>query len=97
MNRQQRRLQARRAQFERKYENEIIDRQNKVDDVTVELYTTCIGLAVYDCYGYRPTMAGRIITAFCNRLMTVDGERVTLDSLKKELTERMGIELAWKR
>lgn len=96
MNRQERRRLAKQQAFEAKYEKEIKERQNRIDDRTVELYTTCIGLAVYDCYGYRPTVAGRIITAFCNRLMTI-GEGRTLTDFKQELKEKTGIELEWKR
>jgi len=96
MNRQERRRLAKQQAFEAKYEREIKERQNRIDDRTVELYTTCIGLAVYDCYGYRPTVAGRIITAFCNRLMTIDEGR-TLTDFKQELKEKTGIELEWKR
>ena len=96
MNRQERRRLAKQAAFEAKYEKEIKERQNRIDDRTVELYTTCIGLAVYDCYGYRPTVAGRIITAFCERLMTIDEGR-TLTDFKQELKEKTGIELEWKR
>lgn len=96
MNRQERRRLAKQQAFEAKYEKEIKERQNRIDDRTVELYTTCIGLAVYDCYGYRPTVAGRIITAFCNRLMTIDEGR-TLTDFKQELKEKTGIELEWKR
>ena len=97
MNRQERRRLAKQQAFEAKYERAIKERQNRIDDRTVELYTTCIGLAVYDCYGYRPTVAGRIITAFCNRLMTIGEDGKTLSDLKEELTERTGIVLEWKR
>lgn len=97
MNRQERRRRAKEQAFEAKYEKEIVTRQNKVDDVLVELYAACIGLAIYDCYGYKPTMTGKIITAFCKRITSIDGEGVTLSALKKELEERTGIILEWKR
>ena len=97
--RQERRRQARQREkeraFEQKYGKEIEERQERVDDRTVELYTTCIGLAIYDEYGYMPNRIHRIVTAFCNRLMSLMEPDVTYFTLQQELKEKTGVEFVW--
>ena len=97
--RQERRRQARELEKQRRFDDTheqwIIERQNKVDDRLVELYTTCIALAVYDEYGYMPARITRIVTAFCNRLMSLTKPENNYDTLSRELREKTGCEFVW--
>jgi len=101
LSRQERRRLARekekRNAFYREYGKAVEERQNAVDDRVVELYTVCIGLAVYDLYGYMPKRVNRIVTRFCERLMSLNEPGVDFDSLQKELDEKTGIKFVWKR
>ncbi len=83
--------------FEQKYSKAIEDRQDRVDDRTVEIYTTCMGLAVYDLYGYMPKRVNRIVTQFCNRLMSLADPNVDFPALQKELKDKTGIQFVWKK
>lgn len=68
LSRQERRRLARENEkqrtFDRRYGKQVEERQNKVDDRTVEIYTTCMGLAVVDLYGRMPGRIRRIVTRF---------------------------------
>ena len=90
LSRQERRRMAREAEkqkmFDRRYGKRVEERQNKVDDRTVEIYTTCMGLAVVDLYG-----------RFCERLMSLEEPGVTYESLQKELDEKTDIKFVWKQ
>lgn len=101
LSRQERRRMAREASkrnaFEQRYGRQIEERQNNVDDRVVELYTTCMGLAVADLYGNMPGRVKRIVTRFCERLMSLNEPGVDYDSLQKELDEKTGIKFVWKR
>ena len=101
LSRQERRRLARESEkqrtFDRRYGKAVEQRQNAVDDRVVELYTVCIGLAVYDLYGYMPKRVNRIVTRFCERLMSLNDEGVDFNSLQKELDEKTGIKFVWKR
>lgn len=101
LSRQERRRMAReaskRSAFYREYGKRVEERQNDVDDRVVELYTTCMGLAVTDLYGNMPGRVKRIVTRFCERLMSLNEPGVDFDSLQKELDEKTGIKFVWKR
>ena len=101
LSRQERRRMAREAEkrsaFEQRYGRQIEERQNNVDDRVVELYTTCMGLAVCDLYGNMPKRVKRIVTRFCERLMSLNEPGVDYHSLQKELDEKTGIKFVWKR
>lgn len=96
MNRQQRREAARRIAYEKKYHDEIIDRQNRVDDRIIELNVVCIGLAILDEYGFMPERINRIVTAYCKRMMQLDDGR-TYEELRDELKDKTGVVFKWKR
>lgn len=91
-----RELEKKRA-FEDRYCKEIEERQDRIDDRTVELYTTCIALAVYDLYGYMPKRVRRIVNAFCERLMSLSEPGVDYFTLREELDRKMGIQFVWDR
>ena len=101
LSRQERRRMAReaskRSAFEQRYGRQIEERQNLVDDRTVEIFTTCMGLAVTDLYGYMPKRVKRIVTRFCERLMQVEENGVSYSDLQKELKDKTGIEFVWKK
>ena len=101
LSRQERRRLAREAEkrsaFYREYGKRVEERQNDVDDRVVELYTTCMGLAVCDLYGNMPGRVKRIVTRFCERLMSLNEPGVDYHSLQKELDEKTGIKFVWKR
>ena len=67
LSRQERRRMAREAEkrsaFYREYGKRVEERQNNVDDRVVELYTTCMGLAVADLYGNTPFVIRMVSTA----------------------------------
>lgn len=63
----------------------------------MELYTTCIALAVYDLYGYMPKRVRRIVNAFCERLMSLSETGVDYFTLREELDKKMGIQFVWDR
>lgn len=96
MNRQQRRLAARRAEqeraFEEKYAKQIERNQRRIDDHFIKLYVICIGLALYDLYGYMPKRIIKVIKAFNKRICSIDGETVTFDTLAKELCDKTGLQ-----
>lgn len=99
--RQERRLRAREAQkqqeFDYRYGRQVRDRQNRIDDRLVELYTVCMGLAITDLYGYMPKRINRIVTQFCNRLMSLNDDGVSYATLRDELKQKTGVEFVWKR
>ena len=101
LSRQERRRLARENEkqrtFDRRYGRQVEERQNNVDDRVVELYTTCMGLAVTDLYGNMPGRVKRIVTRFCERLMSLNEPGVDFDSLQKELDDKTGIKFVWKR
>lgn len=101
LSRQERRRMAKerekRNAFYREYGKAVEQRQNDVDDRVVELYTVCMGLAVCDLYGNMPGRVKRIVTRFCERLMSLNDDNVDFDSLQKELDEKTGIKFVWKR
>jgi hypothetical protein len=101
LSRQERRRMAREAEkrsaFEQRYGRQIEERQNNVDDRVVELYTTCMGLAVTDLYGNMPGRVKRIVTRFCERLMSLNEPGVDYNSLQRELDEKTGIKFVWKK
>lgn len=101
LSRQERRRIAREAQkraaFEQRYGDQIIERQNKIDDRTVEIYTTCMALAITDLYGYMPKRVNRIVTRFCERIYQVEEDGVGFPELAQELKDKTGIEFVWKR
>lgn len=101
LSRQERRRLARENEkqrtFDRRYGKQVEERQNKVDDRTVEIYTTCMGLAVVDLYGRMPGRVKRIVTRFCERLMSLEDPNVTYESLQKELDEKTDIKFVWKQ
>ncbi len=101
LSRQERRRMAReaskRSAFEQRYGRQIEERQNNVDDRVVELYTTCMGLAVTDLYGNMPGRVKRIVTRFCERLMSLNEPGVDFNSLQRELDEKTGIKFVWKK
>lgn len=101
LSRQERRRIAReaekRSEFEQRYGRQIEERQNNVDDRVVELYTTCMGLAVTDLYGNMPGRVKRIVTRFCERLMSLNEPGVDYNSLQRELDEKTGIKFVWKK
>lgn len=101
LSRQERRRMAKerekRNAFYREYGKAVEQRQNDVDDRVVELYAVCMGLAVCDLYGNMPGRVKRIVTRFCERLMSLNDDNVDFDSLQKELDEKTGIKFVWKR
>lgn len=101
LSRQERRRIAKEKQkqqeFDRRYGKQVVERQNKVDDRTVEIYTTCMALAVVDLYGYMPKRVNRIVTRFCERIYQVEEDDVSFSELEKELKDKTGIEFVWKR
>lgn len=101
LSRQERRRLARENEkqrtFDRRYGRQVEERQNKVDDRTVEIYTVCMGLAVVDLYGRMPGRVKRIVTRFCERLMSLEDPDVTYESLKNELDEKTDIKFVWRQ
>lgn len=88
---------AKQQRFNERYGKQVEQRQNDVDDRVVELYTVCMGLAVCDLYGNMPGRVKRIVTRFCERLMSLNDDGVDFNSLQKELDEKTGIKFVWKR
>lgn len=101
LSRQERRRLARESEkrkaFDERYSRQVEERQNNVDDRVVELYTTCMGLAVTDLYGNMPGRVKRIVTRFCERLMSLNEPGVDYNSLQRELDEKTGIKFVWKK
>ena len=94
MNRQQRRLNARRiAQeraFEEKYWKDIVRRQNTVEDTQVGLHMVCIALALNKIYGWKERGIERVIREYHEQICRIDkGE--TLEDLAKELEDKTDI------
>lgn len=101
LSRQERRRIAREAEkqrsFDRRYGRQVEERQNKIDDKKVEVYTVCMALAVTDLYGYMPKRVKRIVTRFCERLYQVEEDGVKFSDLEKELKDKTDIEFVRKR
>ncbi len=99
MNRQQRRLQAREAtrrrDFEARYSREIKERQQKIDDRVIESYMVCIALALTNLYRWKGRGIGRVISEFNRLICSIDGDRVTFESLERDLYQKTGIKFEW--
>lgn len=95
MNRQQRRLMARRAEqraeFETRYAREIKERQCKVNDRFISVYVVCIALALYNVYGWKRTGIRRVIEEFNRLICRVSDEGLTYEMLNKELYDKTGV------
>lgn len=96
MNRQQRRLLARRAEqqaeFEARYAKEIKERQGKVNDRFISVYVVCIALALYNVYGWKRTGIRRVIEEFNRLICRVSDENLTFEMMNNELFDKTGIE-----
>lgn len=96
MNRQQRRLRereaARRYEFETRYAKEIQERQNHINDRFIMVYIVCIGLALYNCYGWKAKGIGRVIEEFNRLICQIGDEGLTFAEMNQELFEKTGVE-----
>ena len=93
MNRQQRRAIAKRLEADKRAEERLIEKQNRIDDKLIELWMVCLALAITDVYGYMPTRVEKIMNAFKARLAQLNDR--PLESLCRELCEKTGIEFVW--
>ena len=93
MNRQQRRLQARRIAQERDFEQRnwdaIRDRQNRVDDRQLEINMVCLGLALNKLYGWQAHGIERVIREYNTQICRLAGDEDFFD-LVKELETKTG-------
>lgn len=95
--REQRRRMERQQRFDARYGESVMERQNRIDDRTVELYAVCMGLAVYDEYGCMPNRIKRIVQAFCRRMTMFAESGATYQDYAKELKEATGVEFIWQQ
>jgi hypothetical protein len=93
--REQRRRMEKQQRFDARYGESVMERQNKIDDRTVELYAVCMGLAVYDEYGCMPNRIKRIVQAFCRRMTMFAESGATYQDYVRELKEKTGVEFVW--
>lgn len=93
--REQRRRMERQQRFDERYGESVMERQNKIDDRVVELNSVCMGLAVYDEYGYMPARIRRIVTAYCRRMTMFAESDATYEDYARELKEKTGVEFVW--
>ena len=93
MNRQQRRLTARRIAQERDFEqrnwNAIVERQNKVDDRQLEINMVCLGLALNKLYGWQAHGIEKVIREYNDQICRLAGDE-TFEDLVAELEQKTG-------
>lgn len=93
MNRQQRRLTARRIAQERDFEqrnwNAIVERQNKVDDRQLEINMICLGLALNKLYGWQAHGIENVIREYNAQICRLAGDE-TFEDLVAELEQKTG-------
>lgn len=95
MNRQQRREMARRQAVENKYWNQLVERQNRVDDRKLELGMTAIAIALYNIYGWEEEEIVKVLQEYNKQICRIASEGLTYEDLKKELEEKTGFYLKW--
>ena len=90
MNRQQRRALAKRREVENKYYDELVERQNMINDYQLEMNLICFALAMRESYGFGQQRIAKGMRAFNSQLMRfLDG--TTVEDLRDELREKTGI------
>lgn len=90
MNRQQRRMRARQAAFEARHWKEIEDRQNQVEDRTLEVFMVGLSLALNKLYGWQHHGIQNVISETNYQICRINGD-VTLEDLAKELADKTGV------
>lgn len=91
MNRQQRRLQAKKMVEQYDFRQE----KRKFQEEAVRMYCICIGLAVYDVYGNMPTRIGKLAMAFSKRIRWANDRNLKVADIERELYNLTGIEYQW--
>lgn len=96
MNRQQRRLNARRIaqerQFEQKYWRDIVERQNQVDDRQLGINMVCLGLALNKLYGWQAHGIENVIREYNAQICRLADDE-SYEDLARELKDKTGIEI----
>lgn len=96
MNRQQRRMLARRYEVEAQLADRIYRDKVKLGDFTIEAYMVCIGLAVHELWGSsKNDIIVPLIQEFNRQICRVDGSAENYKMLAKEFEEKTGHELCW--
>lgn len=89
MNRQQRREMAKRKATEQKYYKQLIERQEEVDEWTLEMQLLALALALRKTLGWGQTRISRVMREFNNQLMRLHEESPA--ELRAELERESGI------
>lgn len=96
MNRQQRRMRARRYEMECQLAEQIYKENVKLGDFAIEAYMICIGLAVYKLWGSsKNDIIVPLIQEFNRQICRVDGSRENYEMLAREFERKTGHELVW--
>lgn len=90
MNRQQRRMLARKKDFEARHWKEIEDRQNQVDDRTLEIFMVGLALALNSLYGWQHRGISNVISETNYQICRLNSG-ITFEELTKELEKKTGI------
>lgn len=81
MNRQQRRLQAKKMVEQYDFRQE----KRKFQEDTMLLYCVCLAYAVYDVYGKMPTRVQKLTQAFSKRVAWAVSKNLTYKDLERDL------------
>ena len=90
MNRQQRRLMAKRKQAETRYYNALAEQQLHVQDWQLEINLLCFALAIRKAYGWGQKRIARGLKAFNDQILRF-GNGETPEALREELEAETGI------
>lgn len=94
MNRQQRRLMAKRKEVEAKHYKALVENQLHIDGWQLELNLLCFALAVHKAFGWGAKRIHRGMTEF-NRQMLRFNNGETPEALRQELEDETGIWLTF--
>lgn len=96
MNRQERRLRARRYEMEAQLADKIYRDQVQVSDYVITSYMVCIGLAIHELWGSsKNDIIVPLIQEFNRQISRVDGSRANYEMLAREFEQKTGHELIW--
>ena len=96
MNRQQRRMLARRHEVEAQLADRIYRDKVKLGDFAIEAYMVCIGLAVHELWGSsKNDIIVPLIQEFNRQICRVDGSAENYRMLAQEFEDKTGHQLCW--
>lgn len=90
MNRQQRRLMAKRKEVEAKHYKSLVESQLHIDEWQLEINVLCFALAVRKAYGWGQARISKGMAAFRDELLRFNNGE-SPDDLREELEKETGI------